>query len=351
MRDLVSAAGMTIGDHIDYGTFGTISLETNTASTGRTYLYSGLPQDRDTLIVYAKYRAEQVSTGQWMQEDPLGFGANDANLRRYVDNDPTNATDPNGLDKQVLVDPGHDGPPIPMRGNGELYVGTSIYGAEQPFTDAEVASLTSDWCYLYEGLYSACADLLYLQYQVTALGLNGQFLWEGNLPDARSKWVAASVGKYFSNSGGIKGNQLNQIVNVFKDVWAGMQTSVTVYNGGSSFGGTKGAVKNFLWGSYIYLYSKFFESDKPGSGSARQQKYLFHEFTHYFGGTKDYGYIVPGQTQLEYSPTDGGEGYIKLSASELRNNADTYAAYLYTYYLLRGARGGHKMAEQINRAD
>jgi len=36
--------------------------------------------------------------GQFTSEDPIGFDADDANLRRYVGNSPTNATDPTGLD-------------------------------------------------------------------------------------------------------------------------------------------------------------------------------------------------------------------------------------------------------------
>jgi hypothetical protein len=37
-------------------------------------------------------------TGRFTSEDPLGFGAGDANLNRYVGNGPTNATDPNGME-------------------------------------------------------------------------------------------------------------------------------------------------------------------------------------------------------------------------------------------------------------
>jgi hypothetical protein len=37
------------------------------------------------------------SVGQWLEEDPILFAAGDANLERYVGNDPTNATDPSGL--------------------------------------------------------------------------------------------------------------------------------------------------------------------------------------------------------------------------------------------------------------
>ncbi len=39
-------------------------------------------------------------TGRWLTEDPEGFAAGDPNLMRFVDNSPTNATDPTGL---VLV--------------------------------------------------------------------------------------------------------------------------------------------------------------------------------------------------------------------------------------------------------
>jgi hypothetical protein len=35
--------------------------------------------------------------GKWLQEDPESFGAGDANLTRYVGNNPANLTDPSGL--------------------------------------------------------------------------------------------------------------------------------------------------------------------------------------------------------------------------------------------------------------
>jgi uncharacterized protein RhaS with RHS repeats len=35
--------------------------------------------------------------GRWLEQDPIGFVGGDANLYRYVGNDPTNATDPSGL--------------------------------------------------------------------------------------------------------------------------------------------------------------------------------------------------------------------------------------------------------------
>ena len=43
---------------------------------------------------------------------PLGFAAGDTNLYRYVGNDPTNATDPSGLEQDITVTPIAD-PPAP----------------------------------------------------------------------------------------------------------------------------------------------------------------------------------------------------------------------------------------------
>jgi uncharacterized protein RhaS with RHS repeats len=37
------------------------------------------------------------TVGRWLTEGPIGFDAGDANLFRYVGNDPTNLTDPSGL--------------------------------------------------------------------------------------------------------------------------------------------------------------------------------------------------------------------------------------------------------------
>src|SRR5262249_46321335 len=37
------------------------------------------------------------TTQRWLSQDPLGFDAGDSNLYRYVNNAPTGATDPSGL--------------------------------------------------------------------------------------------------------------------------------------------------------------------------------------------------------------------------------------------------------------
>jgi RHS repeat-associated protein len=99
VRDVVSADGTTVLDHVEYGGYGTIASETN-SSKGGSYLYTALRQDRATGIVWADNRTLLVTTGQWMQEDPIQFGGGDSNLRRYVSNSPTNEVDPSGLQGQ-----------------------------------------------------------------------------------------------------------------------------------------------------------------------------------------------------------------------------------------------------------
>ncbi len=42
------------------------------------------------------------SIGRWLEEDPLGFEAGDANLYRYVGNGPTTSVDPEGLDENKV---------------------------------------------------------------------------------------------------------------------------------------------------------------------------------------------------------------------------------------------------------
>lgn len=44
------------------------------------------------------------SVGRWITEDPIGFAAGDADLYRYVGNDPTNAVDPTGLERLGQTD-------------------------------------------------------------------------------------------------------------------------------------------------------------------------------------------------------------------------------------------------------
>ena len=97
VRDVVGSAGTLVLDHAEYQAFGGVASDTNAAAAGK-YGSEGEREDRTTgLLQSGGTRVDDTQTHQWMQEDPTGFDAGDANLRRVVGNDPTNATDPTGL--------------------------------------------------------------------------------------------------------------------------------------------------------------------------------------------------------------------------------------------------------------
>ncbi len=78
----------------DYDSFGR-SLGTS-GDLGR-YRFTGREHEAETGLYYHRARYYDPSMGQFLSEDPLGFGAGDLNTRRYVGNGPLDATDPTGL--------------------------------------------------------------------------------------------------------------------------------------------------------------------------------------------------------------------------------------------------------------
>src|SRR5262249_32311224 len=69
-----------------------------TPPAGDRYGYTPREYDPLTGIQYNRGRELLPAGGVWMEKDPKGFGAGDPNLYRDVGNDPTNATDPSGLE-------------------------------------------------------------------------------------------------------------------------------------------------------------------------------------------------------------------------------------------------------------
>ncbi|NJM99656.1 MAG: RHS repeat-associated core domain-containing protein, partial [Phormidesmis sp. RL_2_1] len=58
--------------------------------------YTGRERDEETGLYYYRARYFDPAVGTFVSEDPLGFGAGDVNMYRYVFNSPTNYTDPSG---------------------------------------------------------------------------------------------------------------------------------------------------------------------------------------------------------------------------------------------------------------
>jgi RHS repeat-associated protein len=94
VRDLVDNSGTKV-NHISYDSFGNITAQTNPIAYFR-FSYTGQEFDRETGNYYYWNRYYDPGTGRFLSQDPLGFGAGDVNLYRYVGNSPTNFTDPTG---------------------------------------------------------------------------------------------------------------------------------------------------------------------------------------------------------------------------------------------------------------
>ena len=95
IRDLINNSGSII-DHVDYSAFGTVLDESSPSNGDRMMGFAGMERDTVTGLNLAVNRVQNPGTGRWTSQDPLGFAAGDANLYRYVSNDPANRDDPSG---------------------------------------------------------------------------------------------------------------------------------------------------------------------------------------------------------------------------------------------------------------
>jgi RHS repeat-associated protein len=102
VRDITDNTG-TVQDHIDYDAFGNVIFE-STPSFSDRYKYTGRESDVETGLQYNRARYYDPKAGRWMAKDPIGFAAGDANLYRYVGNDPTSYVDPSGRGEQPTDD-------------------------------------------------------------------------------------------------------------------------------------------------------------------------------------------------------------------------------------------------------
>jgi RHS repeat-associated protein len=95
VRDMANATGGIV-NHIEYDAFGGIVSESN-PQLGDRFKYTGREWDSASGLYNYRARYYMPELGIFMSEDPIGFCAGDANLRRYVGNRVTNATDPSGM--------------------------------------------------------------------------------------------------------------------------------------------------------------------------------------------------------------------------------------------------------------
>jgi RHS repeat-associated protein len=95
IRDVVDATGAVV-DTLAYDGFGNIKAGELDPTYRGWYAYAGRQFDNEVKLQNNHARWYDATAGRWISQDPLGFDAGDSNLYRYVNNSPTNATDPSG---------------------------------------------------------------------------------------------------------------------------------------------------------------------------------------------------------------------------------------------------------------
>ncbi len=104
VRDVVAS----VLEHIEYDAFGVITLETSPAYGGNVK-WTGEWRDPGTGLQYNEARWYDPASHRWLSDDPSGFRGGSPNLYEYGGNDPTNATDPTGLDTIIRSSGGRPG--------------------------------------------------------------------------------------------------------------------------------------------------------------------------------------------------------------------------------------------------
>jgi RHS repeat-associated protein len=100
-RAVIDNSG-TVQDSIVYDGYGNITYQTPSPTTSPLYTYTGRELDVETGLQFNRSRYYDAGTARWISQDPMGFDAGDSNLCRYVNNRPTDAMGPSGLDRYIF---------------------------------------------------------------------------------------------------------------------------------------------------------------------------------------------------------------------------------------------------------
>ena len=94
VKDLINNSGTTI-DHVDYSAYG--QATDSVPTQGDRIKYAGMEFDAAIGLYYDRARYFDAMSGKFVNLDPSGFAAGDANLFRYAGNDASNLFDVTGL--------------------------------------------------------------------------------------------------------------------------------------------------------------------------------------------------------------------------------------------------------------
>ena len=119
-----------IANHRVYDSFGNLTSESD-PSVDLAFGFTGRWTDPETGLTHHLNRWLDPAIGKWLSNDPIGFGGGDANIQRYVLNNPLSFSDNTGFG----IDPGGGGGG--GGGGGDDVMGTSgiNQGADQGSSD------------------------------------------------------------------------------------------------------------------------------------------------------------------------------------------------------------------------
>ena len=103
--DLTDINGAVVQSYV-YNSFG--NIEQQVGNIVNPYTYTGREIDTETGLYFYRARYYDSITGRFINEDPIGFAAGDNNFYRYVQNNPVNFIDPEGLDIVIELPAGVD---------------------------------------------------------------------------------------------------------------------------------------------------------------------------------------------------------------------------------------------------
>lgn len=97
LRRLLDKRGVPVAS-FRYDSYGNLlEVSGSEAGVAGRFAFAGREWDETTELYYQRARHYDPDLGRFLQEDPLGFDAGDANLYRYVANQPLTLTDPTGM--------------------------------------------------------------------------------------------------------------------------------------------------------------------------------------------------------------------------------------------------------------
>jgi hypothetical protein len=278
--------------------------------------------------------------GRWLSEDPIGFQAGDTDLYRYVGNSLANLTDPSGL-------VGDRNRELTERQRRDAFYearDSDTVPNTHTATDGQRYRFRVDYNYFTLGplgerqvLFTRIGNVRDAVRRVLAdLGPENTSdrPWGFQRYNALSPAVRARLSRFFGDGNALDNWHLSDVRRVFWQV-ANAIDEYTLYfeNDYAPDGDNLAWVLNYgiYWG-YIHLCPSFWTVSPR-----RQAAAVFHELSHVYGRTEDFGYArlgswTPGEAANRPSYRLRGRD-VTLTTRELRRNASTYEWFFYNYYL------------------